>query len=78
MRADLIRLKRTLAANNTLDNQADYDAVIAAVAELEAARKVIAALHRWENMPGHFFGPTPKEGSEIGHALRACDELVTP
>jgi hypothetical protein len=46
------------------------------IAELEAAHKVIAALHRWEEMPGHFFGATPAEGREVGLALDAYDKAV--
>jgi hypothetical protein len=37
--------------------------------ELRPARKVAEALDRWVAMPGHFFGPTPEQGSEVGDAL---------
>jgi hypothetical protein len=47
-------------------------------AELRAARKVIDALHAWEAMDGHFFGYTPAEGGDVGRALIAYEQAVSP
>lgn len=54
----------------------DPPATLALVAELRAARDVIAALEKWADIDGHYFGDTIETGAEIGDALAAYDKVT--